>query len=66
MSEWRPKGWEKFLENTGLLGGDITLIEAGADAMLVALRARNSCVFIEGIRITIDGGTVVFIPDEKG
>ncbi len=62
MTDWRPEeGWEKITDSHDVQGR--RCIDIGADAMLAALRKRNSCVFIEGIRITIKGGTVVFIPD---
>ncbi len=66
MSEWRPEGW--VLPN-GI--GDETppmAYEAGADAMLAALRAEHPChVNAEGMSINFPLGVIkgsfVFIPD---
>ena len=79
MSEWRPEGWGN--PNTAAIeGGDTDApfrfkeYEAGADAMLAALRdCTDSCHtgrgsftrMAEYLSLFCNPGTLVFIPDEE-
>ena len=79
MSEWRPADWEcgggyQDEVNGELLDNYMTrTYEAGADAMLAALRGKTvfenhvdgEWVYVHMRADDIKGYTVVFIPDEK-
>ena len=71
MSEWRPEGWENPYDDGSCdcrQGAEGTAYEAGADAILAALKAGHPChVDAEGISINFPKGYIkgsfVFIPD---
>ncbi len=76
MSEWRPEGWDAEdiyagAEHIGMTS--LGLVDAGADAMLAALRAGGKSLMkadvSEVARTLFKGmtqrGTWVFIPDEE-
>jgi len=74
---WRPEGWseQKIFDTTirKLCDYDRVILEAGADAMLEALRTQQG---LRRLPLTFNGtfigygdgkdlGTLCFIPDEK-
>ena len=78
---WRPEGWETVLVGTRIYKGELLrtttdAFEAGADAMLEALRARGFLDMGEADELSITGiypkpikfiadchGKLVLIPD---
>ena len=70
MSEWRPEGWENPEKDTFGYDPGIDpagIYEAGADAMLAALRKRDIREFSTLVG-WVDGnpsGTLVYIPDKE-
>ena len=77
MSEWRPDGWENWY-TVNLPDMEVSHLErayeAGADAMLAALRdCTDSCHtgrgsftrMAEYLSLFCNPGTLVFIPDEE-
>ncbi len=75
MSEWRPEGWENPYPdiNAGFPTNDFIYSEydlfdaheAGADAILAALKTRRVETRPKRARIASKDGTVVFIPDKE-
>ncbi len=66
MSEWRPEGWDAEdiyagAEHIGMTSLD--LVDAGADAMLTALRRREGSEYYPPEEGRVQSGHVVFIPD---
>jgi hypothetical protein len=71
MKEFRPDGWETQKKGYPFLSPELSVFkiyEAGASAMLQALRKRNVHPYIESItlRKPFDiKGTIVHIPDDE-
>ena len=76
MSEWRPESWENDFEYKRALEGEYLLpsvvFEAGADAIVAALREQGGRVKIEDTYVSINvsfyqgsRGHLVFIPDKE-
>jgi len=69
MAEWRPEGWENPHSNLGP-GFDLayTAFEAGAEAMLEALKKKGALMTPEQMKLIAPDrqypyGYLVFIPD---
>ncbi len=74
---WRPEGWKNpfaTIRGTPFLGSIVSLpeldkyqalYEAGADAMLEALRKNQWCPFDMSVMKANFKGKVVIIPDEE-
>ena len=66
-SSWRPEGWSKR-NYYGSTVNDVDIdeiYEAGADAMLEALRNNQWCPFDTSVLRADFRGKVVIIPDQK-
>jgi hypothetical protein len=74
MKGWRPEGWvnpfltPRIIDNRYVDKSYHSAFEAGADAMLEALRTDSKLLFRRDRHYTDKGveiGTLVFIPDDK-
>ncbi len=72
MSEWRPDDWKNPYSGVEFADWAESLWEAGADAIVVALREQGGRVKIEDTYVSINvsfyqgsRGHLVFIPDKE-
>ncbi len=63
---WRPDDWKNPYHGRGMWIPELKALEAGADAMLEALKNGKSCAFDEVGHLKVGfKGWLVFIPEEK-